>query len=302
MSAGNFVRRSSGRANLRVVILAGLLAGALLTVMVLIHRRFTGASSPATAAQPPVLRVNNPLPRLGTNVPPDPPPASMPDSPNRVADARQRRSVHLATMFAAAGVPYPAAAIYLRAFKREGQLELWARAHDQAAFRLVRTYPILCASGRLGPKRREGDGQVPEGFYVVDRFNPRSLFHLSLGLNYPNASDRLLTTDPAHPGSDVFIHGAAASAGCLAMGDTTAEEIYLAALDARAPDGTGPTVHLFPCRMDDSNWRNLLAPASAGQPELAALWSSLRVGYDRFEATRQLPTIQVDTQGHYQVR
>ena len=77
---------------------------------------------------------------------------------------------------AAAGLTYPAHEVYLRVFKYEGQLELWARSESGAPFRLVVTYPILCASGQLGPKRREGDEQVPEGFYKVDRFNPRSLF------------------------------------------------------------------------------------------------------------------------------
>ena len=273
-----------------VLVVLGFLAGALL--------RHPHVESPPALVK---LASSGVLPLLATNEPPDPPPASMPDSPDRVADARQRRATHLAEMFAEAGVAYPAAEIYLRAFKLEGQLELWARSHDQAAFRLVHTYPILCASGRLGPKRREGDQQVPEGFYLVDRFNPRSLFHLSLGLNYPSASDRLLTTDPAHPGSDVYIHGATVSAGCLAMGDTSAEEIYLAAWDARTPNNNGPTVHIFPCRMNESNWHDLLVPASTGQPELAALWNSLRTGYRQFEDTHQLPTIQVDTLGHYQV-
>ena len=225
----------------------------------------------------------------------------MPDSPDRVADARTRRSAHLAERFARAGVPYPAEEIYLRVFKFEGRLELWARPRGQAPFRLVHTYPILCASGRLGPKRREGDGQVPEGFYEVDRFNPRSLFHLSLGLNYPNAADRRLTTDPAQPGSDVFIHGGAASVGCLAMGDAAAEEIYLAALDARTADGGGPMVSIFPCQMTETNWQNLLAPACVGRQEMETLWASLRRGYAQFERTRRLPTVRVAEDGRYQV-
>ena len=252
-------------------------------------------------ARPAPRLVQSPLPRLATNQPPDPLPESMPDSPDRVADARRRRSAHLAALFASAGVSYPAREIYLRAFKWEGQLELWARSTNQGVFRLVHTYPIQCASGRLGPKRREGDGQMPEGFYFVERFNPRSLFHLSLGLNYPNAADRLLTTDPAHPGSDVFIHGSAASIGCLAMGDAAAEEIYLATWDARSAEGRGPTAHLFPCRMNEENWRVLLTPAGEGRPELQALWLTLRAGYDAFEQTHRLPTIQVDAQGRYLV-
>ncbi len=240
-----------------------------------------------------------PLPLLATNEPPAAVPAPMPDSPDRVADARQRRSTDLTRLFAKAGVRYPAREVYLRVFKHEGQLELWARSGPATPFRLVHTYPVLCASGRLGPKRREGDEQVPEGFYTVDRFNPRSSFHLSLGLDYPNAADRLLTTDPEHPGTDIFIHGSALSAGCLAMGDAVAEEIYVAAADARAAGGGDPAVHIFPCRMTEENWRTLLAPLCNGRPELASLWRSLRTGYDRFERTRQVPTTQVDADGQY---
>ena len=165
-----------------VAILAAILALAAVFCLVRSHvpaDQLRNVSAPTPA---PVL----PLPTLATNEPPALAPDSMPDSPDRVADARVRRGTHLAQIFAAAGVSYPAREIYLRVFKHEGQLELWARSvPSPAPFRLVQTYPILRASGRLGPKRREGDEQVPEGFYRIDRFNPRSLFHLSLGLDYP---------------------------------------------------------------------------------------------------------------------
>ena len=243
-----------------------------------------------------------PLPALSANEPPADAPESMPDSTDRVADARSRRGAHLTTLFRAAGLDYPAREVYLRVFKREARLELWARSHSAPApFRLVQTYPVLCASGGLGPKRQEGDGQVPEGFYTVDRFNPRSLFHVSLGLNYPNAADRLLTTDPEHPGTDIFIHGNALSVGCLAMGDAVAEELYLAAADARARTGSVPAVHIFPCRMNEESWQTVLAPLCAGRPSLEKLWRSLRAGYDRFERTRQVPAVRVDEGGDYQM-
>ena len=161
-----------------------------------------------------------PLPALATNEPPTAPPEPMPDSADRVADARTRCGARLAMLFRAAGVNYPANEIYLRVFKTEGQIELWARSPSASAkFHLVQTYPVLCASGRLGPKRREGDGQVPEGFYTVDRFNPRSLFHVSLGLNYPNAADHNIPTEHDQPRNKIINQGNALSIGCLAMGD-----------------------------------------------------------------------------------
>ncbi|MBL7891277.1 MAG: hypothetical protein JNL63_01500, partial [Bacteroidia bacterium] len=75
--------------------------------------------------------------------------------------------------------------LFIRAFKREAELEVWARS-NKAQYKLVETYAICSSSGELGPKRRQGDGQVPEGFYHVSVFNPTSSYHLSLGINYPN--------------------------------------------------------------------------------------------------------------------
>ena len=119
---------------------------------------------------------------------------------DRVVHARAAHGKIIAQKFKDAGLPYPAREIFLRWFKREAVVELWAR-EDTGRFQLVATYPILATSGGPGPKRREGDRQVPEGFYEIDRFNPASLFHLSLGLNYPNAADRILARD-GNPGGD----------------------------------------------------------------------------------------------------
>ena len=220
-------------------------------------------------------------------------------APDRVADARVRCGDALRRRFADAGLSYPPKEVFLRAFKRERVLELWARGTGgERRFRLVHVYPVLAASGDAGPKRREGDGQVPEGFYVVDRFNPRSQFHLSLGLDYPNASDLRRAHDPAAPGSDIFIHGDAVSIGCLAMGDAAIEEIYLAALDCRAVRSIA--VHIFPARMDAAGWRDYLGPASAGRPELAGFWrEELQPGFDRFERDRVPPTVRVSDEGAY---
>ena len=275
---------------------AGLTAISTVAAYLLLSRPVPPLSLPVSASAP------APLPVLATNEPPAAAPESMPDAPDRVAAARGRRGEHLARIFAAAGITYPARGVYLRVFKAEGELELWARADpDNAPFRLVATYPAPCASGRLGPKRREGDRQVPEGFYTVDRFNPRSLFHLSLGLDYPNAADRLLAADPEHPGIDIFIHGAALSAGCLAMDDATAEELYLAASDSRTAGETRPAVHLFPCRMTATNWNRLLAPLCVGRPALETLWCALRKGYEAFERTRQIPSVLVNVEGDYRL-
>lgn len=184
------------------------------------------------------------------------------------------------------GAKFPPAEVYFRAFKREALSEVWIAEKAGAPMRLLRTYRIAGASGDLGPKRREGDRQVPEGFYWIDRFNAKSQFHLSLGINYPNASDRV-RSDRQRPGGDIFIHGDTKSIGCLAMTDPIIEEIYGIALSARS---RRIHVHIFPGRMDDSGW-NWLKRRS---PSLVPFWSELRPGFLRFEATKRPPVPRID--------
>lgn len=131
--------------------------------------------------------------------------------------------------FDRSGIAYPPRQVALLAFKREKELELWAR--QEGAWTHIRTYPILAASGKAGPKLREGDRQVPEGMYRVVSLNPNSAYHLSIKLDYPNALDleKARLEGRVNPGSDIFIHGKAQSIGCLAMGDAAIEDLFVLA-------------------------------------------------------------------------
>lgn len=162
--------------------------------------------------------------------------------------------------FASAGVGYPPREVTLVAFKQEKKLELWAR--DAAEYRLVRTYDILAASGSAGPKLRQGDRQVPEGIYQIAGLNPNSNFHLSMKLNYPNAYDLYHAEREGRwdPGSDIFIHGRAVSAGCLAMGDEAIEQLFV--LTARVGK---ENVKVVIAPHDPRVWP--LESTAAGQPE-----------------------------------
>ena len=224
--------------------------------------------------------------------------SSSADESDRVAVARQRHGAAIQEKFRAAGVAYPGG-VFLRWLKREAVLELWAQ-DAEPRFRLVSSYPILASSGEPGPKRREGDSQVPEGFYEIDRFNPASAFHLSLGLNYPNAADRVLS-DHEQPGSDIFIHGGNASIGCAPVGDEAVEEVYLAALDARAHGQARIEVHIFPGRMAGAEWEHFAANEIARRPELAASWVQLQPAFEFFEHRHRLPSITVAGDGRYTV-
>ncbi|MDQ3622858.1 MAG: L,D-transpeptidase family protein [Verrucomicrobiota bacterium] len=218
---------------------------------------------------------------------------------DRVAAARKSRGEAARGHFRRAGLAYPPREIFLRAFKHEQELELWARAAGKP-FRLIVTFPVLAASGTPGPKRREGDRQVPEGFYDIAVFNPKSRFHLSLGLNYPNASDRIFA-DPLKPGGDIYIHGSNVSTGCLALGDDAIKELFLIATDTRDRGQRRIPVHLFPARMDDPEWESFACEHVEQQPALDSFWDSLREGFLAFERERRVPVITVDAGGRYRV-
>jgi murein L,D-transpeptidase YafK len=140
------------------------------------------------------------------------------------ADAR------LKPYFAAKKVSYPPAQLALIGLKREKLLLVYA-AGKEGPFKFIRSYPIVKASGELGPKLCEGDGQVPEGIYRIESLNPNSRFHLSLRINYPNAFDRKMEKADGRTklGGDIMIHGSSVSIGCLAMGDEVAEDLFVLA-------------------------------------------------------------------------
>ena len=113
---------------------------------------------------------------------------------------------------------------------------------------VLKSYSVGLGFAPAGHKAVEGDGRTPEGEYRIDRRNPNSEFHLSIGISYPNQQDR----ERAHavgksPGGDIFIHGRPWknrkggrdwTAGCIAVTNREIEEIY-----AMVRDGTPITIN-----------------------------------------------------------
>jgi len=105
--------------------------------------------------------------------------------------------------------------------------------HDS---RQLKSYDVELGFNPVGDKVRQGDGRTPEGEYFIDRRNNRSIFHLSLGINYPNAHDRAEARRlGVPPGGDIFIHGARRktspigpdwTAGCISVENYEIEEIW----------------------------------------------------------------------------
>ncbi|MFM7083695.1 MAG: L,D-transpeptidase family protein [Hyphomicrobium sp.] len=174
--------------------------------------------------------------------------------------------------------------IFVQIFKEESELELW-KARDDGRFYHFKTYPICNWSGDLGPKLVKGDKQAPEGFYTISptQMKPDSNYHVAFNLGFPNAFDRANNRS----GDFLMIHGKCKSAGCYAMTDALAEEIYGLAREAFRGGQTSFEVHAYPFRMTADNlmrhkknrWFNF--------------WATLKQGYDYFEKYRVPPMIAV---------
>lgn len=215
----------------------------------------------------------------------------------RVRTAIADKYLSIKQLFKENNIQYPPKAIFLRAFKREGVLELWVSPGDGEPYVLLKSYDICRSSGVLGPKRQEGDRQVPEGFYHINHFNPASNFFLSLGINYPNASDSILGVQ-GNLGGEIYIHGGCATIGCIPITDDGIKELYLLAVEARSQGQAKIPVHIFPARLDDEGFKHLQAEYT-DDTALIEFWTQLKKGYDAFEENRQIPDFDVDQQGRY---
>ena len=218
--------------------------------------------------------------------------------PERVAAARLRVGPRLARTLENAGVPRPRA-LLLRVFKAEQVLEVWAAASPDGPFAHVVDHAVTASSGGPGPKARRLDGQVPEGLYRVTRLNPWSNFHLSLGLDYPNAADQ--ARNPGVPlsalGGDIFIHGNRVTIGCIPIGDVAIEEVYLAALDVRGRGGA-VSVLVLPARPGTPQWVAMMKDPS---PATASLWRSLEHISGYLDGNGRLPRVRPGSYGAYLV-
>jgi murein L,D-transpeptidase YafK len=187
--------------------------------------------------------------------------------------------------------------ILIIAMKDNDTLELYARKKSEKGYHHITSYKICSRSGEPGPKRAYGDDQVPEGFYHIDRFNPNSDYYLSLGLNYPNQSDRK-KSKATNLGGDIFIHGACITIGCLPITDDKIKELYLFAVFAKNNGQSEIPVYIFPFRMTDQNFSDY-CKKYVNDKELTEFWSTLKTGYDKFETEKTALKIKVDAHGDY---
>ncbi|CAN5344568.1 hypothetical protein BH20BAC1_BH20BAC1_21500 [soil metagenome] len=216
----------------------------------------------------------------------------------RMANVFHSKEQQLQKEFEEKGFQWPAKYVYIRSFKYDAQLEVWVKNSVKDKYKLFKTYKVCMQSGTMGPKRLQGDYQVPEGFYYINEFKSNSAYHLSLGLNYPNASDRILS-DSFRPGGAIYIHGSCVSVGCIPVTDNEIEEIYILGSYARASGVDFIPVHVFPFRYSSRRSTEYFNVAAKDNEALQKFASQLREAYDKFEETKQLPLIMIDRNGRY---
>jgi hypothetical protein len=208
----------------------------------------------------------------------------------RLAEHGGAVRARLAPRLAAAGLGWPPRELTLLAIKDQRLLEVHARDDARNPWQRIATYSIRGASGGPGPKLREGDRQVPEGLYRAAALNPNSRFHLSIRLDYPNAFDRRMAALDGRErlGGDVMIHGNAYSAGCLAMGNRAAEDLFVLAALVGLPQ---VRILIAPTDFRDPRRGAKGSGESGGPAWLPVLYGELRAALRGYAAPAADPRI-----------
>lgn len=216
----------------------------------------------------------------------------------RVADVFRRKEEGVKKEFREKGLEWPARYVYIRSFKLDSQLEVWVKNKKNESFKLFKTYKVCAMAGSLGPKRMQGDYQVPEGFYYINEFKPNSTYHLSLGLNYPNASDRMLS-DSLYPGGDIYIHGSCVTEGCIPITNDQIEDLYIITSYAHASGQEYIPVHIFPVQFSNPRSVSYLERFMKTYQSYRSLVENLRSAYYYFDKHKQVPVVILNPMGQY---
>src|SRR6202020_1857344 len=178
----------------------------------------------------------------------------------------------------------PSAPTLIRTYKKEAELEIW-KMKSSGEYALLKTYPMCRWSGQLGPKKREGDMQVPEGFYSIapGQMNPNSHYYLAFNVGYPNAYDRAY----GRTGGSVMVHGVCSSAGCFSMTDEQVADIYAIARDSFAGGQREIQLQSYPFHMTAENMAKFRLDPNID------FWKNLKDGSDHFEVTKNEPSVLV---------
>lgn len=218
-----------------------------------------------------------------------------------VKRAFQQKNEMLRNEFEKKGLVYPANYIFIRSIKYDSKLEVWVKNRPTDTFALFKSYPVCALSGYLGRKKYQGDMQVPEGFYYINEFNPRSAYHLSLKINYPNFSDRL-NSSHKDLGGGIYIHGSCVTVGCIPITNPLIDEVYILAMQAKNAGQNFIPVHVLPIDFNNKKSVEYLTKVTNTDDPVLNFWLKLKEAYDYFNTTHRLPVVMYDGKGDYVIK
>lgn len=184
--------------------------------------------------------------------------------------------------------------VMVKAYKYEQIVRVFVRSKSEGKWKVYRQYPFCWFSGELGPKRKQGDFQIPEGYYKINHFNPYSTFHLSLGVSYPNKADRIKSM-ASDKGGAIYMHGGCATIGCIPIEDEPIKEVYILSVLAINNGQSSVPIHIFP--FDYS--RPKFDAAILKYPEHQEFWSNLFESEQLFIQDSVQRQVSVNSSGNY---
>ncbi|MCO5231529.1 MAG: L,D-transpeptidase family protein [Chitinophagales bacterium] len=215
----------------------------------------------------------------------------------RVEEAAIHTDSYLKQICNKKGLNLPLKNIFIQVFKDEKIMEVWGK--NEGEWQLIVSYPICFIPGHLGPKIKQGDQQVPEGWYKINSINPKSEFHLSMQINYPNEADLVRSKNEKDPGGDIFIHGNCVSVGCIPIEDIPMEEFFwLTVQSIYAYPDQAIQVLMLPF---DLNNESKYKKMTKQYPEYYSFWEELKSLQVYFEEFREIPNVTISPDGHYYI-
>ncbi len=215
---------------------------------------------------------------------------------SRVRDAYNEKKSYLSDLLATKNINSFDINIIIIGYKEQKELVIWAKDKNSATYDSLTSYKFCYLSGKLGPKRKYGDYQVPEGFYYISLFNPMSNYELSLKVSYPNKSD-LILAESGNAGNDIYIHGGCATIGCIPITDDKIKELYLLASFAKESGQNKIPVYLFPTRLSSKKLDQL--KTNTEFLKNIKFWENLKQGYDIFVLNNKELNYYINTEGEY---
>ncbi|MCB9222897.1 MAG: L,D-transpeptidase family protein [Crocinitomicaceae bacterium] len=186
--------------------------------------------------------------------------------------------------------------VMIKAYKYEQLVKVYVKKSSDKKWRVYKKYPFCWSSGDLGPKRQEGDYQIPEGYYHVNHFNPYSNFYLSLGVSYPNKSDKIKST-AAKKGGAIYMHGGCATIGCIPIEDEPIKEVYVLSVLAKNNGQAEIPIHIFPFKYKEDTFELL----GRSYSEHIDFWTNIYKIERQFDSTMIAPKVGINASGDYYV-